>query len=191
MPRLKLAVIACLTISVCGQKRAAPLSASAARQFVSTRYGFSIDSPPGWRFAALAGTELPIFVNFALSRLPEDLLLPNGGAMIHIVVADELSGRNRDLDEWVEFDQHGAVRETVSSRGFDMPASSGVFRAIISAFDERTYSPSEQRQHHVTVYWEFRGKQFATYLDYIVRDPKAKEYEHLLAKVMRSIRPLS
>jgi hypothetical protein len=192
MPRLGFLAAACLAISAWGQQGARPLPPNEARLFVSGKYGFSIDPPAGWRIAVLSTTGLPVLANFPWSRLPAQLLLPNRGAMIHIVAEDGQPGKNRDLslEDWAEFDQRGAERETVSSRGLDMPPTTGVSRATIEAFDDMSYDSSEQRQHHFTVYWEFRGKRFATYLDYVAGDPKGDRYEAALIKLMRSIRPL-
>ena len=86
-------------------------------------------------------------------------------------------------------DERSGDQETVSTRAFEIPLSTGVSRAIIVAFDETTYSPSEQRRHDVTIYWEFRGKRFATHLFYVIGDPRAKHYEDVLTKFMRSIQP--
>jgi hypothetical protein len=113
--------------------------------------------------------------------------LPRGGATIHILAEDELTGRHRDygLDDWAEFDQRRGDQGSVSSRALEMLPSSDVSRAIIAAYDETIYSPSEQRQRTVTVYWEFRGKRFATYLSYVVGDPKAKQYDGVLISFCR------
>ena len=151
--------------------------------------------PSGWHGAALKSTDLPLFANFPWSSLqPQGFLLPKGGATIHVVAEADLPEHHRDysLDEWAEFDERVAVADTVASRTLEMPQSTGVGRALMVSFDDATSGDSsEQQQHHVTVYWEFLGKRFASHLLYVVGDPNSKQHETRLMNLMRSIKPLS
>jgi hypothetical protein len=158
----------------------------------SKRYGFSLEPPANWFAASGVDTGLPLLVNFPWSKLEAQATLPKGGATINILAEDQLAGPHQGytLDEWAEFDERGASKSTISSRPLEILPSTGISRAIIVAFDEMTYSASEQRQHDFTVYWEFRGKRFAAHLAYVIGDPKAKQHESVLISVMRSIRPL-
>jgi hypothetical protein len=59
----------------------------------------------------------------------------------------------------------------------------------MAGFDEKIYGPSERQQHQKAIYWDFRGRRFATYLNYLVGDRKAKEYNDTLVAVVYSVRP--
>ncbi len=191
MRRLALALAGCLGVWPCGTQQPAlagpPVAGS---HFVSTKYGFSIDVPRGWLGGTWA-TDLPIFANFPWSRLQGQEDVPKGGAMIRILAQEILHGRhhNYSLDQWAESDERAASGETASSRELEMPKESGVSRAIIVAFDERTHCPSEQQRGHITVYWQMGARRFAAYMDYLVGDPKANKYEDLLISVVRGIQP--
>jgi hypothetical protein len=192
MQRLIQVMAVCFVISAKGQEGTHPVQKVATTPYISRKWGFQIDPPPGWQVTALADTDLPMFVNFPLSELSPGLVLPKRGAMIHIVAEQDLPGQNRNytLEDWAEFDERHAVPETISSSEIKMPASSAVRRALKVAFTERTYTSSEQQQEHVIIYWEFREKRFATYLDYIAGDRKAKIYGEVVVKAMRTVRPL-
>jgi len=191
MRRLRSVLIASLAVAAFGQDRVPQKGAQVAR-YVSDKYSFSVGVPTGWRVATGPDAGLPLFVNFRWSLMQAQLVLPKGGATIHILAEEDLPGPHAHyaLDDWADFDQRGAVHDTATLRPFEIPPSAGVSRSIILSFDEKTYSPSVQQEHDVTVYWEFRGKRFATHLFYVVGDPKAKQYEGVLAEIMRSIRPL-
>lgn len=186
MPRLTLPLLICATLVAFSQEGAV------SKRILSKKYGFSLEQPQGWRAAVGANTELPLFANFPWSRLQGNAILPSGGATIHILAEDELSGQHHDhtLEEWAEFDERGAARNTITRRELSLPPSTEISRIMIIGFDGSTESTSEQRQHDLAAYWEFRGKRFATHLFYVLGDPKAKEYNAIMIKLMRSIRPL-
>lgn len=72
----------------------------------------------------------------------------------------------------------------------EMPEQSGVSRAVVSSYDEATFSPDEQAQHCVSVFWEFKQKLFAAHLNYVANDPKGPALKKLFLETVRSIRPL-
>jgi hypothetical protein len=187
MQRLTLLLVTCLAFVASGQER---LPTHTTR-FPSMKYGFSVESPKGW-LGGLGPNELPFFFNFPTSKGLGQGLLPKGGATIFVVARDHLHRRSGDdsLVGWANLDQAEANQSTVSSGTLDMPLSTGISQAITVSFDVMTFGPDDQRQHEVNVYWEFRGKMFATYLTYVIGDPKAKEYESLLQTAMHSVRPL-
>jgi hypothetical protein len=150
--------------------------------FVSKNHGFSMEIPAGWHVATGASDDLPLFVNFPWRRLQTLGVLPKGGAIIHIEAEEGLPGGvdAYSLDDWAEFDERTGVPETVKTRSFGMPPSTGVGKAFIVSFDEATFSPSIQQQHDVIVYWEFGDKRFATRLYCVAGDPKSAEYEQQL-----------
>jgi hypothetical protein len=162
--------------------------------FVCRPYGFSVETPGGWRVATDKDSGLPLFVNFPWSRLHGQGVLPEGGATIHIVAAVRLSERHKkySLDEWAEFDELRAIPGTVTSRVLDLPAATGVSHALLVSFDEIVLARSrEQRQRDVGVYWEFRGQRFATYLVHALGGRNARQHEDIVTNLMRSLRPLS
>lgn len=186
MQRLMVASLMCFAFSTfeC-------LSVAQGHQYTSRKYRFSLEVPMGWRYGRSASEGLPLIINFQWSQLQPQLDLPKGGAIIHMISEEGLPEPNGSytLEEWAEFDERAGVSETVSSRALSLPKETGISRAIMASFDEKTYSPSEQRQHQTAVYWDFRGRRFAAYLNFIVGDPKAKEYRDTLLEIMRSFRP--
>lgn len=193
MSRLTL-FLAGLVIVASSQQPGLGVAVPKPAMFLSKTYGFSLEVPVGWNVATGAAIDLPLFINFPWSRLQGQGILPMGVATIHIVAAAGLSRRheNYSLDEWAEFDELRAVPETVTSRVFVIPASTGVGRALMISFDEVFLARSgEQLQRAVIMYWEFRGKRFATYLSHVSGDPSSQQYEARLTNLMRSLRPLS
>jgi hypothetical protein len=162
--------------------------------FTSLRWGFSMDPPLGWRCGAWGDQDLPAFVNMPWSRFSTlPYALPPGGAMIHVVTEANMSGRHRSytLEQWADFDARvSAVSGTVERRVIEMPSESQISTAIFVAFDEKTFSSSEQRQHSITIYWQLGAVRFASYLDCTASDPRANGYGDLLISAMRSVRPL-
>ena len=162
-------------------------------RFTSKKYGFSMETPPGWHLAVLAERDLPLYLSAPLTRLQNMGIEPKRGvAMVHVVSQSDLSGRNRGftLDDWADFDQLGTIRNTCSTQDFRMPASTAVSRAVIMRCDEKRDRPSQEQQRDVNVYWELHGNRFATYMNSVVGDQKAMAYERTLAWLMRSLQPL-
>ena len=106
-PRLALPLLICTTLVASCQEGAL------SRRTVSKKYGFSLEQPVGWHAAVGADTDLPLFANFPWSRLQGQAILPSGGATIHILAEDELTGRHQDYT--LDDDQNstsGVRRET-------------------------------------------------------------------------------
>lgn len=162
------------------------------RSFVSEKYGFTIATPKGWHMGVLTTEGLPIFVNFPLADLATRGITPKrGDAIIHIVAGHDPPRPNRDdtLDDWADSDQLGKSRNSCSILPLRMPTETQVSRAIMMACDEHADISSEPQQRDVSVYWEFRGKRFASYLNYAIGDPNAKAYERALLIILRGLRP--
>jgi hypothetical protein len=154
-----------------------------------------METPTGWNAAKMAAERLPFFINFPWEELQAQTgenILPKGGAMIAVQSEDGLPEPNGSysLNEWADFDARRASTETISTRNLQMPAATGVDKAIVVSFDEHKY-PDIQQQHDFNVYWQFHGKRFATRLTYVAGDPKGKDYEKTLESLMRSITPLT
>ena len=193
MRQLKCALSIVVLMAASGQQQAPQGSPHTADLFVSRRHGFSMEVPAGWHVAIGADDELPLFVNFPWSKLAAQAILPDGGASIHVIAEADLPKRHADfsLDDWARFDERLALPETIKTRDFKMPPSTGVVRALIVSYDEATFGASIQQQHDMTVYWEFRSERFATYLNFVAGDPRGEEYGRQVESRMRSIKPIS
>ncbi len=165
---------------------------SASTTFRCSRYGFSMQAPMGWN-GSMGPHELPFFFNFTPSRGLGKGLLPDSGATINTVARDNLPRTPGDdsLAGWARARQHNAIGGPYRGKSLQLPSVTGIGRALRVSFDTKTYSPTDQKQHKTSVYWEFNGKYFATHLFYIVGDPSALVYEHLLIEVLESVRPVT
>jgi hypothetical protein len=186
-------ILICLTGVAAGYEEQAQPPAGLPARIASRRYGFSIETPEGWR-AARTPEGLPLYINFPWAELQARTgqnVLPKGGAMIDFQSEEGLPEPNGSysLDDWADFDERGVPPEMITTRSFEMPTSTGVDKAVAVSFDEPKYSPDAQRKHSCTVYWQLHNKRFATRLSYVVGDPKGKDYEKALEILMRSIRP--
>jgi len=162
----------------------------AAKVFLCRRYGFSVPVPPNW-FVGLLG-DTPFYSNFP----PQDTLgggaLPRNGATISIVAQESLPGKEgrETLGSWADRDADLGAAESVIKQDFGIPPETGIERAVRVSFDRKRFGPDDQAQHDVNIYWVFRGKVFATYLEYVHGDPRAQEYESLVGSLMKRVRPL-
>jgi hypothetical protein len=118
--------------------------------------------------------------------------IANRGAIIHLVAWKTLPKRRGDesLTGWARLDSQNAKSGTVKSRDFGVPLSTGISVAAIWSFDDATFSPDDQPQREVNIYWMFNGEKFACYLSYVVGDPKATQYQNALKDLVTSIRPI-
>lgn len=165
------------------------MSSGTSRRFLSSKYGFSAPIPPGW-FVSVEGST-PFYFNFAPDKSPGRGALPRGGAAINIVAQEDLpSRRGREtLLDWLETDADLGTVETVVQHAAEMPHETGIDKAVWSAFDLKRYGPGDQAQHQINVYWQFRGRLFATHLIYLKGDSRSADYEGLVTKIMVGIRP--
>jgi hypothetical protein len=164
-----------------------------ARRFVSEKYGFSIAVPPGWLVDPSGNT--PLYFSFSPTDAGDfnhQLRLPKGGAVITVIAQDSLPPRQpRTLHGWAAADARGVSASDPSIRAFEMPTTTGVASAIISSYDSAAFGPDDQSEHRVNVFWEFRGKLFASHLMYPSHDSKGALFERVFVNTVRSIRPLS
>ena len=165
------------------------VGAGKAKRYLSIRYGFSVPVPPAWFVSTKDNT--PFYFNFIPSSSRGGGSLPIGGATLNIVAQDDLpSRRGREtLSSWAETDADSGDARSLVERAAIFPSETNVERALWTAFDLKRYSPDDQAQHQVNIYWEFRNHLFATHLIYLNGDPHAKDYNQLLDRVMRGIRP--
>ncbi len=162
-----------------------------ARRFVSQRYGFSITVPRGW-YASVDG-DTPMYVNFRSTGGATQLHLPDGGAAIVVVAQDSLPKRRRlggSPRDWAQWDTRGVATANPQVWPFWTPKASGASRAVVTSYDYATYSTQDQAQHCVAIFWDFAHRLFAAHLNYVVGDPKGREFERTFRETIRSIRPL-
>lgn len=166
-------------------------SQTLGRRLAVRKYGFSVESPSGWRVVR-DGVGLPLYFNFKGVEMLGKGLLPIGGATINTVAWNRLPRRRGDdsLGGWAQVDAAVAIKDTLSNRHLDLPESAAAQNAVFSDYDVATYGPDDQRQHCTSIYWEFRGKFFATHLVYLAGDPSASSYMQTLVKTVGSIRPI-
>lgn len=188
MPIAKLAILLASLTSVATVQAQGKLDRT-GRLFLSEKYGFSMAVPPGWGVSVDQDT--PLYVSYPAPRALPQGRIPEGGANLSVVPLDIFQGfRSRTLSEWASADARGDSALDVPVRAFDMPAETGVKRAVISTYDTPTFGPDDQSQHTLNVYWEFRSKVFAAHLFYPAHDPKGSEFERIFLTTIRSIRPL-
>jgi len=159
-------------------------------RFVSEKYGFSIAAPRGWHVSLERDT--PMFINFGSASGASQLALPKGGASIVVIAQDTLPGQRRlgnTPSDWAVADARGASAGSPSIQPLDMPKESEASNAVISSYDDATFSPDDQSQHSVAIFWEFHRKLFAAHLTYVSRDPNGPSLEKLFIETVRSIRP--
>lgn len=182
--------MACLSL-LCSGQVGAPQSREPSGRIRIRKYRFSIEIPSGWR-TRIGEDGLPIFVNFPWARMQAQLRLPERGAIIRVAAWDNLRRRRGDesLAGWAKLDTVIAAPRTVATRVIDVPSRTEISEAILVSFDEATFGPDDQVQRDVRVYWSYRGKRFAAYLNYIIGDTKGNAYEALLKQIVFGIRPL-
>jgi len=163
------------------------------------KYGFSMAVPRGWS-AGLIDMTTPMFINFDPRTAPvptPPIQLPKGGATIGVLASDLEPGA-KSSPEWLKTPR-GWAAEVARREGLlenpiitpiDFPRESGVSNAVTTAFDDPTYSPGEQHQRCVNIFWEFGGRLFRAHLTYVKEDPRGAAHEKVFQDTIRTIRPL-
>jgi hypothetical protein len=188
--RARCVVLLLATWPMCGQGRLE--GPSNARRFVSTKYGFTMPFPSGWR--VFLNRDTPLYLSFGpdeAGQFSHQLKLPLGGAAISVVAqADSPAYRAESLAEWATRDATILSRGQFQVRPLQLPASTGVVEAVTSSYDTATSSEGEQSEHRVNVFFEFRGHKFAAYLLYVAGDPSGSSFEELFQRVVQGFRPI-
>jgi hypothetical protein len=151
--------------------------------FASGKYGFCADLLPRWY--TNIDLETPYYFNFPPAKQMAQTYLPKGGAVINIIPYDRGRGHKREesQSDWMKFEMQGAS-SPVSP--VSVPAESEITDAVEVSYNRPDFP---QKQRICSIYFRFRGKLFDADLSYLVGDPKAADYERLLLKTVRSIRP--
>jgi hypothetical protein len=159
------------------------------------KYGFSMTIPRGW-LGGLMNGETPMFMNFRETPKKQPDSLPKGGATIGVVAADDMPGAEsspkwlRALHDFAVWDARRDSQGDPALARIQFPSEAEVHSAVTTAYDVATYSPDEQPQHCVRIYWEFKTKFFVAHLTYVKGDPKGSMHEKVFLETIRSIRPL-
>jgi hypothetical protein len=156
------------------------------KRFINETLGFSIGVPSGW--SVTPDRDAPIFTNFRPSEAHAQLELPRGGAII-IVDQGPPGALSKPLSQWAKEDVRGLSSGAPSVGSFVPPAAAEITDAISITFDTATFGPDDQKQHCVSVYWEFRRQRFSAHLSYVFGDPRGRAHERVLLEAVRSFRP--
>lgn len=163
----------------------------AARRFVSQRYGFSMEVPGGWGVSVELDT--PVLFYARPSEKFVQASIPEGSAVITVKSHDTVSGQAQSAttpEAWASADIRAFASGSPKVRSFQFPTESGVSNAVVCSYDEPTFSPDQQTEHSVAIFWEFEKQLFAAHLRYNANDSSAPSFQKVYFQTVRSIRPL-
>src|SRR4051794_16008469 len=111
MQRRRLAIAAAFVAFVAWN----PSSEAFGPRLTVRKYGFSVESPIGWR-ATRNEVGMPLYFNFQGVEMLGKGVLPKGGATINVVAWDDLRRRHGDgtVRGWAQVDAAVAIKETLS-----------------------------------------------------------------------------
>jgi len=187
-----LAIVSVLLMAPAAEGQGTVEGRGDARRFISHKYGFSMAVPPGWSPSTALDT--PVYFYSSSPARFVQATIPKGGAVIAVEAHDAVSGLSKSArtpSEWAAADARAFfLPEDPPVSPLEMPTQSGASLALVSSYDEPTFSPDERAQHSVAVFWEFNKKLFAAHLNYNTNDPNGPALEKLFLETVRSIRPL-
>jgi hypothetical protein len=163
----------------------------AARRFISPKYTFSMAVPVGWGVST--GLDTPVFFYAPSSERFVQDAIPKGGAVITTRPHDRVSGLARSAttpEAWALADARAFASNNPPIEPFQMPRESGASRAVMCSYDEPAFSPDQQTQRSVAIFWEFEQKLFAAHLNYNANDSNGPALEKVFLRTVRSFRPL-
>jgi hypothetical protein len=162
-----------------------------AREFVSDRYGFSMAVPPGW--GASVELDTPVFFYAPDSEKFVQAEIPKGGAVLTTECQDTISGLARSAttpEAWARVDMRISASGVSPIESFQFPPNSGVSHAVISSYNELTFSPDQRVQRSVAIFWQFGKQLFAAHLNYNADDRNGPALQRAFLRTIRSLRPL-
>ena len=162
------------------------------KRFISQKYGFSMAVPEGWGVSVRLDT--PVFAYAPPSERFIQDSIPKGGAVITVESHDSESGQARSAttpEAWALADTRAFASGSAKIQSFQFPMESGVSDAVTCSYDEPTFSPDQQTQHSVAIFWEFEKQLFAAHLRYNANDSSAPVLQKVYFQTVRSIRPLA
>jgi len=140
-----------------------------------------------------------MFINFNPRSAPEQPdRLPKGGATIGVTAANEMPGAEsspkwlRSTHDWAADEaRNGGMISNPNISPIAFPQESGVSEAVMTAYDDPTFSPDDQNHHSVLVFWKFNGKLFSGHLTYVKGSAEGPQLEKIFLETLRSTRPLA
>jgi hypothetical protein len=159
--------------------------------FFSNKYAFTIAVPRGWGVSG--GSDTPVFFYAPPSERFIQASIPKGGAVITVEPRDAASGKNRldtTPEAWALEDLHLFASGSPAIEPFTFPKESRVSRAVICSYEEPTFSPDQQVQQSVAIFWEFDNTLFVAHLNYNANDSIGLVAEKAFMQTVRSIRPI-
>lgn len=162
-----------------------------ARAFVSDKYKFLMVVPAGW--GASVELDTPVFFYSPDSDKFVQAEIPKGGAVLTTECHDTTSGlaaSATDPEAWARVDMTILASAVAPIESFRFPPESGVAGAVISSYEEPTFSPDQRAQHSVSIFWRFGDKLFAARLNYNADDLNAPALQRVFLTTIRSFRPL-
>lgn len=164
----------------------------ATRRFISQKYGFSMAVPEGWGVSVRLDT--PVFAYAPPSERFIQDSIPKSGAVITVESHDSESGQARSAttpETWASADIRAFGSGSPTVQPFQFPIESAVTHAVVCSYDEPTFSPDQQPEHSVAIFWEFDKGLFAAHLRYNANDSNAPVLQKVYFQTVRSIRPLA
>ena len=147
--------------------------------------------PVGWGVST--GLDTPVYFYAPSSERFVQDQIPRGGAVITVGSHDTV-GAQRKLattpEAWARVETRALASSIPAVEPFEFPKASEVSHAVISSYDEPTFSPDERQQHSVAVFWTYDQHMFSAYLNYNAGDPNAAKFENVFLQTLRSVRPL-
>src|SRR6185312_14552053 len=141
------------------------------RRFVSDKYGFSMDVPPGWSPSIELDT--PVYFYAPFRGEFGQYNFPQGGAIITVTAHDTESGKSRLADsppKWAVADAEASASTNPVAIPFEVPAGSHASDGVMTSYDEMVFSREQQKHHTVAVFWKFNGQLFEAKLSYVSGD---------------------
>lgn len=161
------------------------------RRFISEKYKFTMAVPVGWSVST--GLDTPVYFFAPPGERFVQATIPRGGAAITVEPHEAVSGRAKSAttpEAWALADARALGSRVPTTEAFQFPNASRASNAVLSSYDEATYSPDERTQHVVAIFWEHDGKLFAAHLNYNRGDPGGPTFEKAFLQAIRSFRPI-
>lgn len=148
--------------------------------------------PGGWGVSVRLDT--PVFFFAPPSERFIQDAIPKGGAVITVEAHDGESGQAQlatTPEAWALADMRAFASGSPKVQSFQFPTESGVSQAVICSYDEPMFSPDQQTQHAVAIFWKFDKELLAAHLRYNANDSNAPSLQRVYFQTLRSIRPLA
>jgi hypothetical protein len=161
----------------------------ALTQFTNKRYQYTLEYPLGWRRLTALDDHFEI-ANFLASKSVPGVVIPPGGALIIVMVPEELAHQPgqmaRNLEDFVRLAT--SHQNVIGKRGLEMETERGR-RSVIEVRTNCCVDPVISE--YVSWYFSVDDQMFCVTLGYRVGDKKADELLATMQRVALSIRGTS